>query len=195
MAVNVIQNFVDESYASVIIDGSEALLQKIEDRPGYFEDIYPKIAKSFIDTTSDLDPRVSSDEEKLASAYISHALYLTKIKLESFYQKKLENYEGGLVKLISGAHNGLHSDMYMLDGSEWNDGTGREAEKEYSALLYFSTHNQDFFGGEIVFPQHKKIIKPRCGDLVFFRGDLDHLHEVKPIEGGERYALIMFFGE
>ena len=196
MAVNIINDFVDNKYIDEIIAGSDVFLEEVgSDRPGYFEDNYPKIAIPEKDHDGNYDKRVKTDLHKRTDILIQDCLFRVKTTLENFYKKSLLNYEGSLVKLTAGAHNGLHSDMYMLDGSKWHDGTGREDEKEYSALLYFSDYNKDFFGGEVEFPQHNLVIKPKRGDLVFFRGDLNHLHEVKPILGGNRYAMIMFFGE
>lgn len=195
MTVNVLKNFIDGEHIHKIISGSDRFLEKIDIRNGYFEDVHPKKAMSLNDPNIEVDKRASSKEEIDSSIYISNAMYLTKNKLETFYKKTLNRYEGGLVKLTAGAHNGLHSDMYQLDGSAWNDGTGRENEMPYSALLYLSNYGKHFKGGEIIFPQHDLCIYPESGDLVFFVGDLDHVHEVKKIISGERYAIIMFFGE
>jgi hypothetical protein len=83
----------------------------------------------------------------------------------------------------------------MLDGSSWNDGSGREDELEYSALLYLSDYGTDFTGGEIIFPKQNLTIYPTKGMLVFFRGDLEHPHEVNTIISGNRYAIVTFFGK
>lgn len=196
MSVNIVENFVSKSYAQKIINLSGVFLKEIGDaRPGYFEDPHPKRA---IPKENYVDPpnlKFKTENDRIYDMLLCNSIYITKKHLENFYQKELTKYEGNLVKTIIGAHNGLHSDMYMLDGSSWNDGSGREAEFGYSALLYFSDYETDFLGGEVVFPQHNLEIFPKIGTLVFFRGDLDHLHEVKRIKSGSRYAMIMFFGE
>lgn len=196
MPVNVVQSFVSEDYAEKIILGSDVFLEKIIDRLGYYEDTHQRVATPKENYTQhQKDPRAISDEHLVSDMLLCDSLYITKTHLEKFYGKELNKYEGGLVKTTEGAHNGLHSDMYRLDGSPWNDGTGREDELEYSALLYFSDYEKDFLGGQLVFPQHNLILSPKVGTLVFFRGDLDHAHEVTRIESGQRYAMIMFFGE
>ena len=196
MSVNVVENFVSKDYAFKIIDGSDVFLEDCGgDRLGYFEDKTQRMAISRAKYLGCKDPRAKEERHNISDMLISDSLYLTKKHLENFYGIQLNNYEGGLVKTSRGAHNGLHSDMYRLDGSSWEDGSGREDELEYSALLYFSDHELDFFGGDLWFPQHNIRISPRVGTLVFFRGDLDHTHEVSMVESGERYAMIMFFGK
>lgn len=196
MTVKIIENFIEPEVCRYIVNHSKCFLSNENGKPGYFEDNYPRRAISKDQKDFSTDPRVSTTEEGWADRLISDCLYKAQKYLEDFYSlKSLDNYEGCLVKLTQGAHNGLHSDMFQIDGSKWNDGTGREDEKPYSALLYLSSYEEDFFGGEIIFPQHDLTVYPKAGDFVFFIGDLDHLHEVNEITSGERYAIIMFFGE
>ena len=196
MSVNIVENFVSKSYAQKIIDLSDVFLKEIGySRPGYFEDPNPKRAISKENYVDPPNVNFKTEDDRMYDMLLCNAIYITKKHLENFYQKELTRYEGSLVKTTSGAQNGLHADMYKLDGTSWNDGSGREDELGYSALLYFSDYETDFLGGEVVFPQHNLKIFPKIGTLVFFRGDLDHLHEVKKIKSGSRYAMIMFFGE
>jgi hypothetical protein len=199
MTVQIIKNFISKDYAKEIVEKCEPMLVQSQARPHFFES-FPNFIPVPIEEIDYLflekELGFLDTEDKIrAAALISNAMYLVKLRLEEFYNVKLEKHAGGIAKIIAGGSNGLHSDMYMLDGSAWNDGTGREDEMEYSALLYLSDHGEDFSGGEIGFPQHDLIIAPNSGDLVFFRGDLDHVHEVKEIISGNRYALIMFFGK
>jgi hypothetical protein len=196
MTVEIFKNFVSKKYAEELILGADVFLKKPEGREGFFEDMVPRTAiskKNYKKTHG--DPRAVSEKNKISDMLIHDSLYKIKNCLESFYSMTLNNYEGGLVKLVTGAKNGLHSDMYMLDGSSWNDGSGREDELEYSALLYLSDYGIDFTGGKITFPKQDLTIYPEKGTLVFFRGDLDHPHEVEEIVGGNRYAIVTFFGK
>ena len=196
MSVNIVENFVSKSYAQKIIDGADAFLEEIGDtRPGYFEDNHGRTAIPKKNYGNFSDPRIKTETHKISDMLLSDSLHITQKHLEDFYGKQLNKYENIFVKTTIGANNGLHADMYKLDGTSWNDGSGREDELGYSALLYFSDYGTDFLGGEIVFPQHKLKIFPKAGTLIFFKGDLDHLHEVKTIKSGYRYAMIMFFGE
>ena len=70
----------------------------------------------------------------------------------------------------------------------------------YSAILYL---NDNYEGGEFRFYDSWKIespetntykeYKPECGQLFYFIGDHEALHEVLPVISGERTCLIMFF--
>lgn len=195
MSVNVIKNFISKDYANIIIKGSSAFLSEVKERPGYFEDNHPRLAIATKEYETRDDYRIVTKDHEESDMMISNAMYLIKARLENFYQCDLPNYEGNIVKLTAGATNGLHSDMYRLDGSKWNDGAGREDELEYSAILYLSDHHKDFVGGEITFPQHDLTIYPEVGTLVFFRGDLQHTHEVGTVTGGNRYSIVMFCGK
>jgi hypothetical protein len=194
MTVQIIKNFISPDYANEIIKNSENLLREAP-RSGYFETHHRYVPAPFEEQDFSLEDYdfLDTESKKRGASLISNALFLAQKAVEEFYGVKTKDCQGGLVKLIKGAKNKLHSDMYKLDGSQWDDGSGREDEYQYSALLYLSTQNKDFFGGEIIFPQHKITILPETGTLVFFRGDLDHIHEVKEITDGSRYALIMFF--
>lgn len=96
-------------------------------------------------------------------------------------------------ELTEGAGNPLHSDSTKLDGSPWRD-DGIEEELEFSALVYLNNWGKDFTGGEIEFPLQNVWIEPKEGQLIFFRGDVEHIHEVKTVISGIRKNLVFFFG-
>ena len=123
---------------------------------------------------------------------ISKLLFGIQRKIENFYGVKISEVQSSLIKMLEGAKNDLHSDMYLLDGGEWHGGYGNRSAFEYSALLYLSTYNKDFGGGEIVFPSLEVTYKPELGGLVFFSGDLDHKHFVREVTFGERLCLVVF---
>lgn len=128
----------------------------------------------------------------------------TVLKLETLYgsiQTALENFYGVEMDLVNcnyqiltpGAENPLHSDSTKLDGSPWRD-DGIPEELEYSALLYLNTYGVDYSGGEIYFPNQDVLIQPKKGQLVFFKGDVEHIHEVRKVESGIRKNFVFFFG-
>lgn len=125
---------------------------------------------------------------------ISTAVLAVRKNLETFYNKTFTAFETGLCRLDRGASNGLHSDMYELDGSLYDDDPPGHNVLEYSALLYLGNNGEDFVGGEIYFPEHDLEISQKAGMLVFFRGDLEHTHGVNRVVSGHRYALVFFFG-
>ena len=50
--------------------------------------------------------------------------------------------------------------------------------------------NDDFEGGELVFPQFDLSIEPRAGTLVCFPSDHNFIHGVNPVRAGHRYTLV-----
>ena len=59
----------------------------------------------------------------------------------------------------------------------------------YTALVYI---NDDYQGGELVFPQHNLKIKPKSGTLVMFPSTCMYPHEVAEVLSGARYTYSMF---
>ncbi len=120
-------------------------------------------------------------------------LLSVKKTLEDFFSEEMSTVQFGYSKMLAGAHNGLHSDSTKLDGSPYSD-DGTPEELEWSALVYLTSHGEDFEGGEIEFPNQNVIIPPSSGQLVFFKGDVEHLHKVNKVVSGERGCLVFFFG-
>lgn len=53
--------------------------------------------------------------------------------------------------------------------------------------------NDDFTGGELVFPEFDLTIKPVAGQVVIFPSNHPYLHRVNPIETGIRYAAVRWY--
>lgn len=169
MTVYIKERLFSKEKAIAVRENYAQTITESPSRPGFFE--------SFGDPT----PNVHA------------AVALARIEIEKQFDIIIDDYEVGVVKLAEGAFNGLHSDMYNLDGSPHKDPS--QTNREYSALIYLSEYGEDFTGGELVFPQHELRHQPKIGDLVFFRGDLEHTHKVRHVLSGERYAIVMFFSK
>lgn len=169
MTVHVKERLFSKEKSIAIRSHYSEVLKESKDRPGFFE------------SAGEVTPEVLA------------AVALARIEIEKQYDVIINDYEVGVVKLAKGAFNGLHSDMYNLDGSPHEDPS--RTTREFSALVYLSEYGEDFTGGELVFPQHELRHQPKIGDLVFFRGDLEHTHKVRHVLSGERYAIVMFFSK
>jgi len=169
MSVQIKERLFSDTKASEIREYYSKILVESDHRPGFFESFGEPLP------------------EVLA------AVAMARLEIEKHYDVIISDYEAGVVKLAKGAFNGLHSDMYNLDGTPHEDPA--KTNREFSALVYLSEYGVDFTGGEIVFPQHKLDVQPHIGDLVFFRGDLEHTHKVRHVLSGERYAIVMFFSK
>jgi predicted 2-oxoglutarate/Fe(II)-dependent dioxygenase YbiX len=56
------------------------------------------------------------------------------------------------------------------------------------SVVYFL--NDDFVGGELVFPNIDLVIKPQAGTLVCFPSDHHFIHGVNPVTAGHRYTIV-----
>lgn len=99
---------------------------------------------------------------------------------KDFFNYKLYLQEFFLAIFPEGASMKAHID---------SDGTDRSFV--ISAVLYL---NDDFTGGEIVFPNLNFEYKPKARSLVAFQGyGIEYLHEVKTLESGKRYTIPLVF--
>jgi hypothetical protein len=197
MSVQIIKNIINKEYCLELIDKIQSLLKDSDRRAHYKEFFGPNfVPKKFEDQnfSSDEFSIAHNDSEKRAIALLLNAMYLAKKNVENFYNVNIDFVEGGIVQINEGGYNRLHADQYRLDGSKWHDGEGKEDQYQFSAILYLSRRGIDFDGGQIYFPQHNVSVDPEPGVLVFFPGDLNHVHNVKKITSGSRHAIVMFLG-
>lgn len=87
-----------------------------------------------------------------------------------------------------GGHYKPHVDAESLwqepDGSViWRKST----ERDLSTVLYL---NDDFEGGDFVFPDFRIRIKPEPGLLIAFPSTHHYLHGVEPVTKGTRYSIV-----
>jgi hypothetical protein len=88
----------------------------------------------------------------------------------------------------------LHAQMIRMIHRTTNDSFWKEhsddaggEEIRYGVVLYL---NEDFEGGELIYPDLKIEIKPKKGMLVYHPGD--EKHRVSKVTSGERYTLTSF---
>lgn len=79
---------------------------------------------------------------------------------------------------------------YHADSEAWKRNLGqwrRVMNRDYSFLLYL---NDDFEGGEILFPNFEFELKPKKGLFVCFPSDHRFIHKVVPTRQGVRYVIV-----
>lgn len=79
-----------------------------------------------------------------------------------------------------------HADSQNMDGTQ-KSGC---ADFLVSAVVYI---NDDFEGGELVFPKVKYSYKPVAGSCVIFPSNIEYSHYVASVVSGERVALPFWF--
>jgi hypothetical protein len=90
-----------------------------------------------------------------------------------------------------GSEQGLHcdNDINYMPGFEPKMQLG--SRHVLAAMCYL---NDDFTGGEIVFPYAGVVHAPKVGDILLFPANYICAHYVAQVTDGERYAYLQYFG-
>lgn len=63
-------------------------------------------------------------------------------------------------------------------------------QRQLSAVVYL---NDDYTGGELVFPRQDMLLKPRAGDVVLFPSHFTHPHASRDVKTGVKYSVVTWF--
>lgn len=104
---------------------------------------------------------------------------------------KIEIYQSEVPQLLSydvGGHYCPHIDSE----SQWISPNGeiiwkKVVERDLSMVLFI---NDDFDGGDFVFPDLKIRIRPEPGMLICFPSNHHYKHGVEPVTKGKRYSIV-----
>lgn len=127
------------------------------------------------------DPSLNKRARYIISS-IKNAFYTCAEKYKNYYNLEHEviiDTEFGIKKYYVGRGLGPHADQY--DGN---------MKLRYSMVLYL---NDDYEGGELWFPNHDIIIKPKPGSLAIFPSYEPYLHASKAIISGSKYMCPAFW--
>ncbi len=89
-----------------------------------------------------------------------------------------------------GGHYRPHIDAEALFNDNGTLKWVKNVDRDISMVIYL---NDDYDGGEIVFPKQALSVKPRKGMLVAFPSNHHFLHGVNPVVTGTRYAIVNWF--
>ena len=64
------------------------------------------------------------------------------------------------------------------------------ATRDISSIIYLS---DDFSGGELEFPDIGMIVEPSAGSAIFFTGNEEYMHRVRPVISGSRMTCTGFW--
>jgi hypothetical protein len=131
---------------------------------------------------------VLEDDESILK--LTEGVLAVKKDMEKFFGLEMSMTNCNYMYMRAGAVNELHSDTTDLDGNPYHE----EEETEYSALIYLNDSGVDFEGGDIYFPLQEKVISPKRGMVIFFKGDQHHPHGITEVTSGERRVVVLFFG-
>jgi hypothetical protein len=193
MSVQIIDNFISNDESKAIINALSPFLVASE-RFGMAETHFKdpmKILKNIYAGKSIFEDKEHSGVGLLFTETINRVAE----EINKFYGVDVVPINPMLAEISKGGHNQeLHCDSVHVDGSPWDDGNTALDDLEFSALVYLNTSGVDYEGGSIYFPNQKLDLMPKTGQMIFFRGDIDHPHGVSMVTSGKRYALILFYG-
>lgn len=112
--------------------------------------------------------------------------------INPFYGHKINDSE--LPQLLTygpGGHYEAHHDAVSLwknpdDTIIWK----KTIDRDLSTVIFL---NDDFEGGEFVFPELRVRIRPEPGLMIAFPSSQFYLHKVEPVISGTRYAMVNWF--
>jgi predicted 2-oxoglutarate/Fe(II)-dependent dioxygenase YbiX len=106
--------------------------------------------------------------------------------IDEFFSVEIEHWETPSFKIYPvGGHFSLHADT-ILD----SNGRGiKFQDRDYSAILFL---NDDYEGGELVFPDLKVTVSASVGRLVSFPCTRAYMHKVEKVTAGTRYQILTF---
>ena len=81
-----------------------------------------------------------------------------------------------------------HADNERLENGGWIP--NHTPQRDYTGIAYL---NEDFTGGDLVFPELNVVITPKAGLLVGFPSNHDFVHAVPEVLSGKRYSLPVWF--
>lgn len=107
-------------------------------------------------------------------------------ELEPFYNCKLRTMETPqILRYTKGSCYYPHADADVVDREtmKWK----RAVDRDYSLLIYL---DQNYEGGELIFPNFDFKLRPQAGMMVAFPSDFRYLHGAMPVLSGVRHAIV-----
>jgi len=108
--------------------------------------------------------------------------------INPFYQCEVDSSEIPQVSYGVGGHYKPHIDgesIWVTPRGEkiWKKSTDRDI----SMVFYL---NDDFEGGDFIFPEHHIRVRPEPGMMVCFPSSHYYMHGVEPVTRGKRYSIV-----
>jgi hypothetical protein len=190
MAVTIIENFISAEEAREYVDFLDPLSNGTE--RGIWNALgYPD---SLTASTVSEDTGVVFGNSDPTNKNLGALYQRIKTEAERVWGVEMDLCQSNYQMMPVGTKNPLHADAINLDGTPIQP-DGEPEELEWSGLLYLNSHGVDFTGGEVEFPEFDLWYRPKVGDLVIFKGDIEHRHGVHEVIAGERRNIVFFWAK
>jgi 2OG-Fe(II) oxygenase superfamily len=136
-----------------------------------------------------LDYYTLRDVDSESASWVYEVTLRCKEKIEGYLSTPKLFVESFFVAcLFSGDLQIAHADNEQRKHGRWVP--NHTPQRDYTGVAYL---NDDFTGGELVFPALDAVITPKPGLLVGFPSNHKFLHAVPKVLSGKRYSLPVWF--
>lgn len=146
--------------------------------------------EQFSTNTSIRDTEMVIYDDTIMNGLVEVVRHAVENLINPFFDVSVQSAEiPQVLKYNVGGHYAEHVDSEALwhnvheNKIEWK----KVIDRDISILLYL---NDDYEGGELVFPNQHITIKPKAGMLVAFPSNHHFVHGVNPVTKGTRYAMV-----
>lgn len=183
--IHVFENFIDKEDLKVIQD----FCPTINEWNNSKESIYAEDGTCLYNAEYWNDRQCSSDILQRLSMPVFEIIdkYITKmqLELERIYNLRLSPRPPVVMKWRPGIEQRPHADKQIEDGRP-----NAFVDYDLNSLFYY---NDDFEGGDLYYPQHDIVVRPKPGLAVAHPGDINYLHGVTLVTKGYRYTTPSFY--
>ena len=183
--IKIIENFIDLQDLKIIQNFLPTINEWMDAGENKYADdgtcTYDALYWSNRQCSWDILQRINIDIHNIIEKYIQKM----KKYLEDSFKVHLSTRPPVIIKWRPGMEQRPHADKQMNDGRPNPFPT-----YDINSLFYY---NDNFEGGELYYPEHDIVVKPKPGLAVAHPGDVNYLHGVKQIISGERYTTPSFY--
>lgn len=183
--IKVINNFIDLVDLKIIQNFLPTINEWMDAGENQYDEngvcIYDASYWSNRQCSGDILQRINVEVYNIVDKYI----HKMKLFLENEFKVELSTRPPVIIKWKPGMEQQPHADKQTNDGKPNPFPT-----YDINSLFYY---NDEFEGGELYYPEHDMIIKPKPGLAVAHPGDIFYLHGVKKIISGLRYTTPSFY--
>lgn len=184
--IHIIENFIEPEDVSRIINFSRNIKRWHNDQ---LEDTFNEEGVCTYDASYWNDRQCTSTILKELDPQIFDLItfYIDKMgkTIEGIFGVEVSTRPPCIIRWFGGIEQQPHADKQLNDGSP-----NPFPDYDINSLFYY---NDDFEGGELYYPEHDIIVKPKPGLAVLHPGDFYYMHGVKPVTEGERYTTPAFY--
>ena len=178
-----------KNVSRILVAAKTLCLQECEFLIGLY-DRYSELARSRdYNCRSLLDYYTLRGADSKSASWVYSIILRCKAKIEADLGASELFVESFFVAcLLAGDSHIPHADNERREHGRWVP--NHTPQRDYTGLVYL---NDNFTGGELVFPDRDVVIIPKPGLLVGFPSNHKFVHAVQKVRSGKRYSLPVWF--